>query len=107
MLRAIPQRSQLSPREQEIVRRVAQGHPNQIIADCLGISLWTAGTYRRRIFATTGVGLRAAMVARVLDKKPGADARRRIPTGKKGRDAAGTGTTGSSGESARLPETNL
>ena len=37
MPKATPQRAQLSPREQEIVRMVAQGHPNKIIADCLGI----------------------------------------------------------------------
>jgi DNA-binding CsgD family transcriptional regulator len=68
MPKAIPQRAQLSPREQEIVRMVAQGHPNKVIADCLGISLWTVGTYVRRIFAKTGVGSRAAMVARVLEE---------------------------------------
>ena len=54
----------LSPREQEIVRMVAHGHPNKIIADVLNISSWTVGTHLRRIFAKLGVGSRAAMVAR-------------------------------------------
>ncbi len=54
---------QLSPREREIVRLVAQGHSNKIIADVLGISSWTVCTHMRRIFAKLGVGSRAAMVA--------------------------------------------
>lgn len=54
----------LSPREQEIVRLVAEGHPNKIIAAELEISTWTVGTHLRRIFAKLGVGSRAAMVAR-------------------------------------------
>ncbi len=41
----------LSPREQEIVRMVAQGHPNKVIADVLSISPWTVCTHLRRIFA--------------------------------------------------------
>lgn len=58
---------QLSPREYEVVRMVAQGHPNKVIADVLGISSWTVCTHLRRIFAKVGVGSRAAMVARLLD----------------------------------------
>lgn len=57
----------LSPREQEIVRIVAEGHPNKIIADVLNISSWTVCTHLRRIFAKLGVGSRAAMVARLFD----------------------------------------
>jgi DNA-binding CsgD family transcriptional regulator len=57
----------LSPREQEIVRMVAQGHPNKVIADVLSISSWTVCTHLRRIFAKLGVGSRAAMVARHLE----------------------------------------
>jgi DNA-binding CsgD family transcriptional regulator len=56
----------LSPREQEIVRMVAKGHPNKIIADVLNISSWTVCTHLRRIFAKLGVGSRAAMVAQLL-----------------------------------------
>jgi DNA-binding CsgD family transcriptional regulator len=58
---------QLSPREQEIVRMVAEGHPNKVIAAVLNISTWTVGTHLRRIFAKFGVGSRAAMVARYLE----------------------------------------
>ena len=57
----------LSPREQEIVRMVAEGHPNKVIADVLSISAWTVCTHLRRIFAKLGVASRAAMVARVLE----------------------------------------
>lgn len=60
-------RIQLSPREQEIVRMVAKGHPNKIIADVLNISSWTVCTHLRRIFAKLGVGSRAAMVAQLLE----------------------------------------
>jgi len=58
---------QLSPREREIVRMVAEGQPNKIIADVLGISSWTVCTHLRRIFAKVGVSSRAAMVARLLE----------------------------------------
>lgn len=58
-------RLQLSPREQEIVRMVAKGHPNKVIADVLNISSWTVSTHLRRIFAKLGVGSRAAMVAQL------------------------------------------
>ena len=71
LLMRIPQsansRVQLSPREQEIVRMVAKGHSNKIIADVLNISSWTVSTHLRRIFAKLGVGSRAAMVARLLE----------------------------------------
>jgi DNA-binding CsgD family transcriptional regulator len=54
----------LSPREYEILRLVAAGHPNKIIADILQISSFTVSTYLRRSFAKLGVSSRAAMVAR-------------------------------------------
>jgi DNA-binding CsgD family transcriptional regulator len=60
-------RVQLSPREQEIVRMVAEGHSNKIIAKVLSISSWTVCTHLRRIFAKLGVGSRAAMVARLIE----------------------------------------
>jgi DNA-binding CsgD family transcriptional regulator len=53
----------LSPREVEIARMVAQGHPNKVIAEVLEISEWTVATHLRRIFAKLGVTSRAAMVA--------------------------------------------
>jgi DNA-binding CsgD family transcriptional regulator len=60
-------RIQLSPREQEIVRMVAEGHPNKVIAGVLSISCWTVGTHLRRIFAKLRVNTRAAMVARIRE----------------------------------------
>jgi DNA-binding CsgD family transcriptional regulator len=72
-------RVQLSPREQEIVRMVAQGHSNKIIADVLSISSWTVCTHLRRIFAKLGVGSRAAMVAQMLETSR--LARRAAPAG--------------------------
>ena len=57
----------LSPREQEIARLVAEGHPNKVIADVLEISPWTVATYLRRIFAKLNVCSRAAMVAKLLE----------------------------------------
>jgi len=64
-----PSRVVLSPREKEIVRMVAQGHPNKVIAGVLNISGWTVCTHLRRIFAKLGVGSRAAMVAKLLDTR--------------------------------------
>lgn len=62
------ERLQLSPREYEIVRMVAKGHPNKVIADVLNISAWTVCTHLRRIFAKMGVGSRAAMVAQLMER---------------------------------------
>lgn len=56
----------LSPRESEIARMVAQGHPNKVIAAVLDISAWTVNTYLRRMFVKLGVTSRAAMVAKLL-----------------------------------------
>jgi len=78
-------RFQLSPREQEIVRMVAEGHPNKIIAAVLNISCWTVGTHLRRVFAKLGVASRAAMVARCPEIANGANSRR--PVFKYDRDA--------------------
>ena len=57
----------LSPREIEIVRLVAAGHPNKVIAALLDISAWTVCTHLRRIFAKLNVTTRAAMVARLAE----------------------------------------
>lgn len=56
----------LSPREQEIARMIAEGHPNKTIAAVLEISSWTVNTYLRRMFAKLGVTSRAAMVAKLM-----------------------------------------
>lgn len=55
----------LSPREREIARLIAKGHPNKVIASILEISVWTVGTYVRRLFAKLDVASRAAMIARL------------------------------------------
>jgi DNA-binding CsgD family transcriptional regulator len=65
----------LSPREREIVRMVAQGRQNKVIASVLNISSWTVCTHLRRIFAKLGVTSRAAMVARVADIEGAIDLR--------------------------------
>jgi DNA-binding CsgD family transcriptional regulator len=59
----------LSPREEEIARLVAVGQSNKMIAAVLDISIWTVGTYLRRIFAKLGVGSRAAMVAKIASSR--------------------------------------
>ena len=60
----------LSPREHEIARMIAAGHPNKTIAAVLEISTWTVGTYLRRMFAKLGVTSRAAMVAKLIESEP-------------------------------------
>jgi DNA-binding CsgD family transcriptional regulator len=62
---AEPGAPSLSPREREIVRMVALGHQNKVIAGALNISSWTVSTHLRRIFTKLGVSSRAAMVAKV------------------------------------------
>ncbi len=57
----------LSPREREIARMISRGLPNKSIAQALDISVWTVGTYLRRIFSKLGVTSRAAMVAKVME----------------------------------------
>jgi len=57
----------LSPREREIVRMVALGHQNKVIAAVLNISSWTVCTHVRRIFSKLGVTSRAAMVAKAAE----------------------------------------
>lgn len=56
----------LSPRELEIARLVALGHPNKRVARILEISPWTVAAYLQRAYAKLGVHCRAAMVARLL-----------------------------------------
>ena len=58
----------LSPREKEIARMVAKGHPNKVIAAVLEMSPWTVCTHLRRLFAKLGVSSRAAMVARLAEE---------------------------------------
>ena len=66
--RAAPPAVPLSPREEEIVRMVARGCTNRMIASVLDISEWTVGTHLRRVFSKLEVNSRAAMVARLFDE---------------------------------------
>ncbi len=59
----------LSPRELEIARMIAAGHPNKTIAAVLDISAWTVGTHLRRIFGKLRVTSRAAMVAKLMERR--------------------------------------
>jgi DNA-binding CsgD family transcriptional regulator len=59
---------ELSPRELEITRRVAQGESNQAIAGALHVSTWTVATHLRRILAKLGVTSRAAMAAEMANR---------------------------------------
>jgi DNA-binding CsgD family transcriptional regulator len=58
----------LSPREQEIIRLVAEGCSDEIIAHRLGMSLWMLNTFLRRIFTKLGVNSRAKVVAYVYQR---------------------------------------
>jgi DNA-binding CsgD family transcriptional regulator len=58
--------AELSPREYEIARLVAQGLPNKTIAAVLEISYWTVSTHLRRMFAKLNARSRAELVARVF-----------------------------------------
>lgn len=70
----------LSPRELEIARMVAKGHPNKTIALVLDISTWTVCSHLRRIFVKMQVTSRAAMVARLLeDERLAPDFALRLP----------------------------
>jgi len=63
----IPNHAPLSPREQEIVRMVANGHPTKVIAGVLNISCWTVTAHLRRIFTKLSVTSRPAMIARLAE----------------------------------------
>nr|WP_299970730.1 LuxR family transcriptional regulator [uncultured Roseobacter sp.] len=56
----------LSPREQEVLRWIAQGKSTSVIAEILGISRNTVDTVTRRIFAKLGVNDRTTAAIRGL-----------------------------------------
>jgi DNA-binding CsgD family transcriptional regulator len=70
LVRVIPaadhDRLPLSPREREIARMVAKGYANKTIAATLDISLWTVGTYLRRVFHKLQVGTRTQMTTKLV-----------------------------------------
>lgn len=53
--RAEGERAELSPREREVLRCVAEGKPNKLIARDLGISEKTVKTHLTRVFQRIGV----------------------------------------------------
>lgn len=63
-----PPRTNLSPRELEIVRMVAKGLPNKSIASVLQISAWTVSSHLRRVFGKLGVTSRTEMLGRLLEE---------------------------------------
>lgn len=60
----------LTPREQQVVAMICEGHGNKRIADRLDLSEWTVSSYVRRIFAKLDVHTRAAMIGRVAETRP-------------------------------------
>ncbi len=58
----------LSPREQEVLELMAEGHPNKIIADRLKISEHTAKFHINAIFARLGATSRTEAVVRAVRK---------------------------------------
>jgi len=56
----------LSPREQDVARRLARGLQRREIAAELGIGVKTCSTYRERAFAKLGVRTAAELASRVV-----------------------------------------
>ena len=47
--------AELSEREQAVMRLIAQGQPNKLIADALSLSVRTVEVHRARVFDKLGV----------------------------------------------------
>ena len=72
--------STLTPREQRIVKLIAQGKSSKEIAEALGISPLTVGTHRKRICSKFNVHTAAELIAQCATRAaPGSPA-----TGHKG-----------------------
>ncbi len=59
---------QLSRREQQVLRLLAQGHTNLQVAASLGLSVKTVETYKSRLIAKLGLEGRAALVRYALQR---------------------------------------
>jgi len=57
------ERSELSTREQEVLRLLVAGHTSRAMAETLGISKSSVDTYRARVFQKLGVDNRAELMA--------------------------------------------
>jgi two-component system, NarL family, response regulator NreC len=62
-----PGTSQLTPRELEVMRRVAEGFTNAQIAVELGLGIKSVETYRSRVMEKLGLASRSALVRFALD----------------------------------------
>jgi two-component system, LuxR family, response regulator FixJ len=60
----------LSPREREVAILVAQGHPNKLVADRLGISEKTVHIHRHRVMEKAGVSSAAELARLMLRADP-------------------------------------
>lgn len=60
----------LSPREREVAALVAQGHPNKLVADRLGISEKTVHIHRHRVMEKAGVSSAAELARLMLRADP-------------------------------------
>jgi DNA-binding NarL/FixJ family response regulator len=59
----------LSPRQEQVLKLLARGYKNKIIADQLGLSINTVSTHMKQIFARLHVNSRAeAAVCYVMSK---------------------------------------
>jgi two-component system, NarL family, response regulator NreC len=58
----------LSPREQQVLRLIAQGYTNQQVADMLYLSVKTIETYKSRLMTKLGLKGRAALVRYALQQ---------------------------------------
>ncbi len=63
---SLAQSLRLSPRELQIVKGVFADHKEQSIADDLGISPHTVGTYLQRIYVKLRVASRPQLIVRVI-----------------------------------------
>jgi DNA-binding NarL/FixJ family response regulator len=60
------EQAQLTPREMEILERLAQGYTNREIASCLGCSAQTVRTHLYHVYEKLHVRCRAGAVAKYL-----------------------------------------
>ncbi|HVK86907.1 MAG TPA: response regulator transcription factor [Kofleriaceae bacterium] len=58
---------QLSVREREVLRLIAEGHTNREVADLLGLSIKSVETYRARSMEKLGLRTRAELVRYALE----------------------------------------